>query len=135
MVSALLRKADHEEVNTLAKHLNQIGKEAWDDNTILTKRPLLGKCASCDVPLQSDVLQKRPQTVSEHGQMQPRWSPGAHFAIRLPEARPIVADVWEPSHASSSSVPKLPGFESATKDFPKGKVRKNKSQSDFRFAQ
>eukprot|EP00931_Biecheleriopsis_adriatica_P032087 TRINITY_DN18756_c0_g1_i1.p1 TRINITY_DN18756_c0_g1~~TRINITY_DN18756_c0_g1_i1.p1 ORF type:complete len:844 (-),score=188.31 TRINITY_DN18756_c0_g1_i1:84-2615(-) len=100
VLEALQSKADHEQVSSLLKQLvssNQPG----DTLAHFAKRALIGRCASCDAPIDVDMARvKRPQAVPLPGP----WpvlgdNLGAKIAIR-----PLAAN---PQTASSSKLPKI----------------------------
>merc|ERR1711972_313 len=94
MLNALQQKADHENVREIVEQLAQAAGLAGDSIATFAKRSLIGKCASCDTPVNADPSQiKRSPPVSCKEQLPSRRSPGADVSIRQPESdrRPSTA--------------------------------------------
>lgn len=126
MLNALQQKADRENLGEMVHQLQQATEVAGDSFALFAKRPLMGRCASCEKPFDVDTANvKRTPPVSLKPQMHPR-SCGAENAIRPLEInqRPATSI----GATSPSKLPKLGG----NKDFPKGKILKNSSQPELR---
>mmetsp|Transcript_57175 Transcript_57175/g.133286 ORF Transcript_57175/g.133286 Transcript_57175/m.133286 type:complete len:301 (-) Transcript_57175:69-971(-) len=127
MISALQQKVDQDNVKEMVQ---QAASFASDTMALFAKRPITGKCASCDTPFVADPsLLKRTPPVSLERPWPPRGSPGAQVAIRpLQEhTRQVEGKVVTPQ-GHGSRLPKIMD----NKNFPKGRVLRNASQPELR---
>mmetsp|Transcript_87229 Transcript_87229/g.154519 ORF Transcript_87229/g.154519 Transcript_87229/m.154519 type:complete len:999 (-) Transcript_87229:101-3097(-) len=123
VLAALQTKADTEQVQEFIKQAT-----GQNDLALFAKRSLLGKCASCEAPIEADLLRvKRPQPIA----IKEPWpskgeSLGAQVAIR-----PLNTSGASPRTTAASSHGKLPKIadRSGHTQFPKGKVLKSTASS------
>ncbi|CAE8621427.1 unnamed protein product [Polarella glacialis] len=115
---ALQQKVDFDQLQDI---LQKAGGATGEDRLALfAKRTLIGRCASCETPINVDLLSvKRPQSVA----LQDPWpthglSLGAKFAIR-PETGKAA------SPRAPGRLPRISIQGSGSRDFPKGKVLRN----------
>eukprot|EP00440_Ansanella_granifera_P033756 gb/GFBE01036624.1/.p1 GENE.gb/GFBE01036624.1/~~gb/GFBE01036624.1/.p1 ORF type:complete len:951 (+),score=240.37 gb/GFBE01036624.1/:1-2853(+) len=125
VLQALQTKPDHEQVSQFVKEV--VGKPG-DELALFAKRSLLGKCASCETPIDVDLMRvKRPQPISLQGPWPVHGdSMGAKMAIR-----PIGSGSAprENSASSHSRLPKINDTRAAANFAPKGKSMKPSSSS------
>lgn len=117
-LSALQTKADSEQLDEFAKQMMLM--QNGENLALFAKRQLVGKCASCEAPIEADMLRvKRPQAVG----LQKPWpvhgvSLGAQVNIRQPTGAN-----GQSGMVSSQRLPKI------QKDSRSGKVLKASASS------
>jgi len=125
VLAALQTKADTEQVMDFIKQVT-----GQNDLALFAKRSLLGKCASCETPIEADLLRvKRPQPIALQTPFPTRGdSLGAQVAIR-----PLNAGASpQPTASSHGKLPKI-SDRNGRSEFPKSKVLKgNASSPDLR---
>jgi len=128
MLNALQNKVNHNQLDDVAKQISRAAGMAGESIAAFAKRALIGKCASCDTPINVDAMLavRRPQPLSLQSQWPTHRSSGAHVAIRAPEGR-----ARSPAESSTGKLPKIQDVR-INKDFPKGKVLKNASSPELR---
>jgi len=124
MLTALERKADHDELTKATKQAMHAANVASESVAAFAKRTFVGKCASCDAPTQADLDKvPRPTNVGMQEHFPAHPSHGARNAIRPPDGlnRPPLG----PGGAQSSK-DRVPTMQEprVSKDFPKGRILK-----------
>lgn len=96
VIQALQTKPDIEQVIDFIK---QVAAPSSESIALFAKRQLLGKCASCEAPIDVDLMRvKRPQPIG----LQEPWPPGENLGAKV-AIRPLNA----PLSPSSSRLPKI----------------------------
>lgn len=100
VIQALQTKPDNEQVVEFIKQV--AAAPSGESIALFAKRQLLGKCASCETPIDVDLLRvKRPQPIG----LQEPWPPGESLGAKV-AIRPLNTPV-SPSCSSLSRLPKI----------------------------
>ncbi|CAJ1327235.1 unnamed protein product [Effrenium voratum] len=100
VVQALQTKPDLEQVAEIIKQV--AAAPAGESIALFAKRQLLGKCASCESPIDADLMRiKRPQAIG----LQEHWPPGDSLGAKV-SIRPLNPPL-SPSSSSLSRLPKI----------------------------
>jgi len=133
VTGGLQQKADQDKVGEIARRVLQAAATADGAVALIAKRPLLGKCASCDVPFGGDICcERRPQSQTVQASSHPRTSPGVQVTMRPPDARRLMVPQGQPLQSvPRDKLPRISDSQSS-KDFPKGRVLRNSSTPELR---
>eukprot|EP00435_Cladocopium_sp_Y103_P041080 s909_g11.t1 len=100
VIQALQTKPDNEQVVEFIKQV--AAAPSGESVALFAKRQLLGKCASCETPIDVDLMRvKRPQPIG----LQEPWPPGESLGAKV-AIRPLNTPV-SPSCSSLSRLPKI----------------------------
>eukprot|EP00434_Breviolum_minutum_P035393 symbB.v1.2.031330.t1/scaffold3620.1/size53174/6 len=126
VVQALQTKPDNEQVLEFVKQVAAV--PSGESVALFAKRQLLGKCASCEAPIDVDLMRvKRPQPIG----LQEPWPPGESLGAKV-AIRPLNAPL-SPSCSSLSRLPKI--NEPRTRELVKKGMKPSSSTPELRKEQ
>lgn len=126
VVQALQTKPDNEQVLEFVKQV--VAVPSGESVALFAKRQLLGKCASCEAPIDVDLMRvKRPQPIG----LQEPWPPGESLGAKV-AIRPLNAPL-SPSCSSLSRLPKI--NEPRTRELVKKGMKPSSSTPELRKEQ
>merc|ERR1712232_24788 len=106
MVGALQQKADHKALKEIVKRMNDVGGLTGESFAMLAKRGLVGRCASCEAPI--NVEQKPSGLSLERNYLGPQ-------VVNRPATQGIVSSAPQAGGAQFAvSVRKLPQIGNAS---------------------
>lgn len=131
-VGGLHQKVDREELGRIARQLSETVAASGAPergSALIAKRPLLGKCASCEMPLLSDPALERARSAASLGQPKAALPSATSVPNRAPDAKRVLVQ----GQQGRAKLPMILAAKDAPKDFPKGRVLRNSaSQPDVR---
>lgn len=123
VIQALQTKPDNEQVVEFIKQVALA--PSGESIALFAKRQLLGKCASCEAPIDVDLMRvKRPQPIG----LQEPWPPGESLGAKV-AIRPLNTPV-SPSCSSLSRLPKIQ--EPRIRELAKKGMKSSPSAPDMR---